>query len=364
MARTLRRLAARSRAFGAAIGGRPPSGEVAVSYGSVRAPGPDEHAVGGVIKLQHLQRVYPDRPYRFNVLYLVSSRLPEGAPELAQAARRKGARIVINQNGVAYAAWHGPGWEQVNAPMAALLASADHVLYQSRFCREAANLFLGTASAPSEILFNPVNTRAFCPAAARPQRPLTLMLGGAQEASYRVETAVCTLARVRHSVSDAELIVTGRLRWTDDASARRDVEAMAAECGVAGAVRLTGPYTQQEAPELFRQADILLHTKYQDPCPSVVIEALACGLPVVYSATGGVPELVGDEAGIGVPSEASWDRIVPPDPDALAHAVIAVASARERYAEAARRRAVERFDVQPWLRRHRDLFMQLAAGHA
>ena len=101
---------------------------------------------------------------------------------------------------------------------------------------------------------------------------------------------------------------------------------------------------------------MLLHPKFNDPCPATVVEALACGVPVVYSASGGVPELVGGDAGIGIPAEESWDRDLTPDPVAMADAVVRVADDHARFSAAARARAVERFDLRPWLRRHRDVF--------
>ena len=57
---------------------------------------------------------------------------------------------------------------------------------------------------------------------------------------------------------------------------------------------------------------------------------MACGLPVVYPASGGTVELVGDEAGIGVPHPESWERDEPPSPEALAEAVVPACSPRAR----------------------------------
>ena len=96
--------------------------------------------------------------------------------------------------------------------------------------------------------------------------------------------------------------------------------------------------------------------KHNDPCPNTVIEAMACGLPVLYSASGGVPELVGAEAGVGLPCPDDWDRPHWPGPRAVADGMAAIVAGRDAMSRAARRRAVERFDLGPWIARHGSLF--------
>jgi glycosyltransferase involved in cell wall biosynthesis len=329
-----------------------------VSYG-FDIPSRSTEAHGGIVKLQSLAARFPHAGRRFNILYLVSSRLPDGAAWLARVARAKGAKVVLNQNGVAYHGWYGEGWERVNAPMAAVLSLADHVLYQSEFCRLAADRFLGSARAACEVLYNPVDTERFTPSAASSAGGVTLLLAGTQNAAYRVFTALRVVAAIAKTDPAVRLLVTGRLRWAEPAVAAAEVAALASELGIGDRVRLLGPYTQADAPAIFRRADVLLHTKYKDPCPTVVLEAMAAGLPVVYSHTGGVPELVGDEAGVGVPGADRWDRDEAPDVDALATAVRDVAARRSALSVAARRRAVERFDARRWLDRHETLFASL-----
>jgi glycosyltransferase involved in cell wall biosynthesis len=128
---------------------------------------------------------------------------------------------------------------------------------------------------------------------------------------------------------------------------------------VEDAVEWAGAYSWRSAPELMRSADLLLHTKYNDPCPTVVLEAMASARPVVYSASGGTPELVGPDAGAGVPAPLDWERDHPPAPEALAECVLAVASRLADHAEAARRRAVEQFDAERWSERHVEVFERL-----
>jgi glycosyltransferase involved in cell wall biosynthesis len=319
-------------------------------------PGPDEVVYGGAVKFQLLRRELPNAPRNFNVLYLGSSSLPIEAPMLVRLARRRRAVFVWNQNGVAYPGWYGRGWELVNEPRARLLHEADHVFFQSAFCKLSADRYYGRRQGPWEILHNPVDTDAFRPSRERPRRELTLVLGGNQYQGYRLFAALEALALVRRERPDARLLVAGALSFAADAPAQTD--AALARLGLDDAVELVGPYTQREGPALMHRGDILLHTKYNDPCPTVVLEALASGLPVVYSASGGVPELVGDHAGIGIPAPLDWERDHSPPPAKLAHAVLEVAEQLEERAVAARARA-RLFDSRRWVARHREVFLEL-----
>lgn len=347
-------LAARGLPRWRAIARTPPRAhEVAVSFGVERMPGADEVVSGGFVKFALLTEELPNAPRDFNVLYLGSSSMPLDAWLLARLAARRGAAFVWNQDGVAYPGWYGDGWELVNRPRARLLHTADHVIYQTAFCKLSVDRFYGGRAGPWEVLPNPVDTRRFTPQ-PRPQRPLTLVLGGNQYQRYRFAAALDTLA----ALPEARLLVTGSLSWAPEAE--HEGRALAASRGLDSRLEFLGPYTQADAPEVLRRGDVLLHTKYNDPCPTVVLEAMACGLPVVYSASGGVPELVGDDAGVGIPAPLDWEHDHPPAPDALAAAVREVAERLDERTKAARERSL-RFDLRTWIARHRELFEELCA---
>jgi glycosyltransferase involved in cell wall biosynthesis len=325
---------------------RPGSG-VRVFYGHDVVPSAGDAVAGGTGKFQRLAQRFPNRPTDFSLLYLGSTWLPRDLRPLLALAQRRRVPVVVNQSGVAYPGWAGAETDEINRPFRRALLAADHVLYQSEFCKRSADEWLGEPQGTWEVLYNAVDVEHFTPGTT-PDGPPTLLLAGDQTQAYRLEVALRTLAHL----PDARLIVTGRLV--------SDPAALLRELG--DRVELVGRYAQRDAPALFRRAHVLLHTKVNDPCPTAVIEAMACGLPAVYAASGGTVELVGTEAGIGVPHPDGWVRDEPPDPAALAAAVRDVLAQRDTYAAAARRRAVERFALGPWLDRHEQLFNELVGG--
>jgi glycosyltransferase involved in cell wall biosynthesis len=335
----------------ATAGGR---GGPRVFYGGARAG----DRGGPQVKAARLRQHFAEHRWAYNLLYTLS-----GAPPLPGWAlallRRRGIAHVHNQDGVYYAAWYDGDWRAANARMARTYHAADHVFWQSEFCRRCADRFLGERRGAGEILYNAVDTARFAPAPApRRDGPFVFLATGgfAPHLYYRVASTLEGFATAVARGLDARLRLAG---WMTPAVAAR-TRAQAEALGLAGRVELAGPYRQTEAPEVYRQADAYVTTVYQDVCPNAVLEALACGLPVVYGASGGTPELVG-EAGIGVPVEDDWTQVHVPDGRALGEAMFEVVSRRDSLAGLARQRAAERFDIGPWIARHRAVFEALTA---
>jgi glycosyltransferase involved in cell wall biosynthesis len=310
---------------------------------------------GGAVKYGYLDRRLPHAGLQFHILYAVSSSHCADLDRLIQVAQDRGAKVVWNQNGVYHPQSYADA-PRLNAQMASLYKRADHVFYQSQFCLSSAYRFLGERTGPGEILYNAVDTKFFVPALSKNQegQELRLLMAGSHYWDYRLACGIRTLASVRRT-RPARLLIAGRMIGELEVKARR----LITELHLEPFVDFLGPYKRTEAPAVFQQGDIYLHTKYIDPCPSVVIEAMACGLPVVYSKSGGTVELVGEEAGAGVPAELSWSRNIPPDPEQLAACVLRVADDLPRYSQAARERAVTHFDLEPWLERHIQVFEML-----
>jgi glycosyltransferase involved in cell wall biosynthesis len=59
-------------------------------------------------------------------------------------------------------------------------------------------------------------------------------------------------------------------------------------------IRALGPVPSHELAELLRAHDVYIAPSRNDPCSNALLEALACGLPAAYLASGGHPEIVGD----------------------------------------------------------------------
>jgi glycosyltransferase involved in cell wall biosynthesis len=345
-----------------------PSGTgIRLGYLSMNFPrgpaGRDDLVRGGAVKLRHLDEEFPHDVAGMNCLYAVSSVGHPQSATVLKHARRRGIKIIWNQNGVYTRSWFGDGFARANGGMAALRAEADYVVYQSAFCEASAERFLGPFHGPSTILYNPVDLNAFRPRWFESQDLVLLALDAPAWRIYHLEAAIRSLAAIVRQRKRTRLLVPGGNTLADRRQARRLFQIMD-ELGVRDHVTFLPSFTPREAPAILTGAQIVLHPVYNDACPNFVTEVLACGLPVAYSATGGVPELVGSEAGVGVPGPLDWDRIHSPAPGDLANAVLKIADDLPVYRHAARARAEERFSVRAWIDAHRAIFDALLRNDA
>jgi len=143
-----------------------------------------------------------------------------------------------------------------------------------------------------------------------------------------------------------ELVIAG------EGPDRAAFEALARQRGVSERVRFVGSLDQQDLRRYYCAADALVLASSREGWPNVLLEAMACGTPVIATAVGGVPEIVtSTEAGVVVE-----ERSAP----ALARAVRELSvRPRER---AATRRFAEQFGWEATSKGQLQLFRQVLAA--
>ena len=84
---------------------------------------------------------------------------------------------------------------------------------------------------------------------------------------------------------------------------RQELDAQAARLGIAHRVHFLGPQTAPQVASWMRRASLLAMTSRNEGLPNVILEAQACGLPVVATSVGGIAEVI----------DAPWKgRLTPP----------------------------------------------------
>ncbi|MDR7402370.1 MAG: glycosyltransferase family 4 protein, partial [Armatimonadota bacterium] len=142
-------------------------------------------------------------------------------------------------------------------------------------------------------------------------------------------------AFARSGLNDVECWIVG------EGPERRRLEALARRLGLADRVRFFGQLPRQRVLELLGQVHALIHPSLHDQSPTVCLEAMAAGRPVICLDLGGPAVQVTEESGIKVPAR-SPSQVV----SDLAAAMQMLASdpdLRARMGERGRRRVEEHF---------------------
>ena len=259
-------------------------------------------------------------------------------------ARRSGARIVQRLNGMNWlhrqrktGLRHYLRSEYGNLILRLIRDRlADHVVYQSGFARRWWERKHGPAPVPSSVVYNGVDLSIYTPEGPH-DRPINryrlLLVEGSLAGGYEIGlTTAIQLARrlITNYQLPTELTVAGKVdpqaktRW----NAQDDLS-----------INWLGPVPGDAIPALDRSAHALYAADLNAACPNSVVEALACGLPVVAFDTGALPELLTPSAGRVARYGGDPWQLDPPDVDALARGTAEVLTGGETFREGARARA-------------------------
>jgi len=257
-------------------------------------------------------------------------------------ARRRGQRIVQRLDGINWVhrvKLAGPRYTlraiYGNANLSFIRKRlADHVIYQSQFIKDWWEDWYRPARVPSFVILNGVDLNQYTPNGLH-ERPsghyrLLIVEGSLTGALNSGLFYAAELADHLSHQYKIELCVVGQV----DRRMKRKLQRR-----TSFRVRFLDVIPREQIPWIMRSSHLLFSAEVNPPCPNSVIEALACGLPVIGFDTGSLSEIVQNYAGWLAPYGANPWKLQKPDIAALANAAVEVLEDQPRFRSFAREQA-------------------------
>lgn len=155
-----------------------------------------------------------------------------------------------------------------------------------------------TPHLPIDIIYNGIDTDEFYPADENKKRGRNILVVSRLIHRKGLEYLIRALPVILGKHPDAKLTIAG------EGDIKDELEALAAGLGVMDNISFLGRLDHDKLPDLYRNADLFVLPSLWEGMSNTVLEAIASGLPVVVTDTGGTEELVSDN-GIIIPKESS-----------------------------------------------------------
>lgn len=200
----------------------------------------------------------------------------------------------------------------------------------------------GADASRIRVLYNGVDTDYFSPdvAVLKAAPPLVMAVGRlVAKKGFADLIRACAILKSRGQEFRCVIVGQGREEGT--------LRNLASELGVDGRVEFAGARHQEEVRDMMRSATVLClpclrdTDGNQDALPTVLLEAMSAGLPVISTYLSGVPEIID--------TEQNGLMVEPGDPERLAFALERIASEpalAQRLSAAARLKVADRFDIR------------------
>jgi len=254
-----------------------------------------------------------------------------GAAVMIRAAHDAGIQVMYQELGIPY---HPPGFDYYHQftkvlPLCSEVAALSPRLFST--CREKL-----TSCKSLSVL--PIMSQGFTNGNGHSSHPAAKLTFGF---AARIETLKGPMTLIEAlgiaCAQDPNIVVN----FAGDGSQRHKIAARVKALNVAGHYRYHGVYTHPEECRAFMEGlDVFVMPSFTEGTPNSVVEAMACGKPVIASAVGGIPDMIGDDAGL---------LVTPGDENELAAAMLRLArdrELRERMGKAARERYRQLFSPQ------------------
>ena len=202
-----------------------------------------------------------------------------------------------------------------------------------------------------ELLHNGIDLDRFRPGSRSSDGALKILAVGRLVEKKGFDILLKAVVKLREKGRDVSCCIVGQGPEEDR------LRAQTQDAGLENSVTFAGALHSDEVLEKMHSSTILCllcvvaADGNQDALPTVLLEALACGLPVVSTHVSGIPEIV--DSGVN-------GELVPPnDPEQLASALWKILSKpelRTQYALAGRRKAEQSFDLKKNVQTLRSIF--------
>ena len=178
-----------------------------------------------------------------------------------------------------------------NSSIARALQTANVVIYQSHWAKSVLDKYLYQRSDTYQIIYNGIDLNQFSPNPKPSFSPPVIGTVGSLRYLYRLETffEMSRQLNIPH-----RLLIVGEMDEECKTVYRKIIDDPVQRDRITYQTQVPA----HELPQYYRQMNLLIHPVCGDVCPNVVVEALACGIPVIAPRYGGTAELVEEAGGI------------------------------------------------------------------
>lgn len=270
-----------------------------------------------------------------------------GASLLGKPVHRRPVVITVHGSDI----FQGPSYPLGGAFTKAVLQNSDAVVAVSGALRERA-VAIGASTSRCTVVPNSVDTEFF--AVARPgwsARDDHIMFVGSLIKRKGIDYLLQAFAMIETALPETMLLIVGEGPELDA------LKLLAVELGIAARVRFTGMLDRVSVRKFMQGARVLVLPSTEEGQGVVMLEALACGTPVIGTAVGGIPEVI----------EPTVGRLIPPrDVAALGDALLDLCNDDVRWNEMSihARRLIEEVYSPAVVARQYDAIYSSTLNHA